>query len=92
MPEPPWVLFVTRGCHLCDDAAGLLDQTGLAWRAQEVGYDEALAARYGARIPVLSRPDDGAELDWPFDAARLDAFVAGSGTLCCAPRAADGPP
>ena len=29
----------------------------------------------GVRIPVLRRHADGSELDWPFDAARLAAFL-----------------
>ena len=37
--------------------------------------DAALAARYGPRVPVLRR-DDGAELDWPFDADAVRRFMA----------------
>ena len=36
--------------------------------------DEALEAHYGIRVPVLHRSDTGAELDWPFDAARVTAW------------------
>lgn len=81
MPEPSapgdgaLVLYVTRGCHLCDEAGALVRATAHAWTAQEIGYDDALVARYGLRIPVLRRPDTGAELDWPFDAAALAAFL-----------------
>lgn len=69
------VLYVTRGCHLCDEAAALVRATAQAWRSHEIGYDDELVARYGVRIPVLRRPDSSAELDWPFDAAALAAFL-----------------
>lgn len=81
MPDPgpagegALVLYVTRGCHLCDEAGALLRATAHAWRPHEIGYDDGLVARYGVRIPVLRRPDSGAELDWPFDAAALAAFL-----------------
>ena len=38
--------------------------------------DFGLEARYGERIPVLRREDTGAELDWPFDADALRAFLS----------------
>ncbi len=63
-------------CHLCDQAwetmaaAGVPDFDPL-WIDDDIG----LQARYGTRIPVLRREDTGAELDWPFDAAALSAFL-----------------
>jgi hypothetical protein len=69
------LLYVTRGCHLCDEAAALLEAAGARWYAREIGYDAALVARYGTRIPVLRRSDTGAELDWPFAAPALAAFL-----------------
>jgi hypothetical protein len=36
--------------------------------------DPGLQARYGTRVPVLS--DGVRELDWPFDAAGLRAWLA----------------
>ena len=43
---------------------------------REVFDDLGLQARYGERIPVLRREDSGAELDWPFDAVAIRAFIA----------------
>ena len=40
--------------------------------------DEALEQRYGVRVPVLRDPRTGRELDWPFDAAVLQAWLAAS--------------
>jgi hypothetical protein len=37
--------------------------------------DAALEARYGTRVPVLRDAASGAELDWPFDAATLRAWL-----------------
>ena len=38
--------------------------------------DDALEARYGLRVPVLRDGNRGIELDWPFDAGRLQALFA----------------
>ena len=64
-------------CHLCDQAWECLAGAGVPdfdplWIDDDLG----LQARYGERIPVLRREDTGAELDWPFDAAAVRAFVA----------------
>ncbi len=71
-------LYSTAACHLCEQAAALLQpylQRG--WRCEEVDIaaDDALFERYGVRIPVLLRTDTGAELGWPFDAPTLLRFV-----------------
>ncbi len=63
-------------CELCDQA---WEQLALAavedfdplWIDDDLG----LQARYGERIPVLRREDSGAELDWPFSAADVRAFL-----------------
>lgn len=69
------MLYVTAGCHLCQEALAVLAQAGLAddVQAVEIGYDAALADRYGWRIPVLRIEPDGVEIDWPFDVADLRA-------------------
>jgi len=68
-------LYVTAGCHLCEDAQAVLVQAGLAEVAErvEIGYDAQLAERYGWRIPVLRIEPGGVELDWPFGAADVTA-------------------
>ena len=72
----PLVLYQRDDCHLCDLALAVLAEA----RAPEfhsvfIDGDDALEARYGARVPVLRR--DGDELDWPFDAAALSRFLRG---------------
>lgn len=69
------VLYMTDGCHLCDQAQRLVIAT-LGRPAAEIDIidDEELMARYGVRIPVLRRID-GVELGWPFDAAAVRALA-----------------
>lgn len=71
-----FVLYQRDHCHLCDQALAVL----AAARAPEfdsvwVDDDPTLESRYGTRVPVLRDGRDGRELDWPFDAAAVDAFV-----------------
>ena len=73
-------LYQRDDCQLCDLALAVLAQA----RAPEfesifIDDDAALEARYGARIPVLRREDSGEELDWPFAAEAVVAFVAAAG-------------
>lgn len=74
-------LFGTLGCHLCETAQALLwpllQQQG--WQLQlcdiaEQADSEQLISRYGLRIPVLQLAT--AELDWPFTAEQVQAWVA----------------
>jgi len=70
------VLYQRDYCHLCDQALAVLAQA----RAPEfdsvwVDDDPALESRYGTRVPVLRDARDGRELDWPFDAAAVQAWV-----------------
>ena len=75
VPAAHLMLYGTAGCHLCEQASALLRQAGLQATEADVATDDALLERYGVRIPVLVRAD-GAELDWPFDAATLARFLA----------------
>lgn len=69
-------LFRRPGCHLCDLAAESLLAAGVAVVDEvELGWEGALAERYGERIPVLRREDSGAELDWPFDAHAIRGLI-----------------
>lgn len=76
-PAPPaFILYQRDDCQLCDVALALLAEV----RAPEfdsvfIDDDAALEARYGERVPVLRDASRGEELDWPFDAAALRAFL-----------------
>lgn len=74
------VLYQRDNCHLCDLA---LAELALA-RCPEfdsvfIDEDEVLEARHGLRVPVLCEMDSGAELAWPFDALKVEQFIAGRG-------------
>ena len=71
------ILYQRDDCHLCDLA---LEELAAA-RVPEfdsvfIDEDVCLEARYGVRVPVLRDEASGAELDWPFDAARLQAWLS----------------
>ena len=70
-----WILYHTDACHLCDLAADLLQQAQVSYSAQDICYNESLAACYGTRIPVIKKETSGAELDWPFDLKALQEFL-----------------
>ena len=84
MPElcqSPLTLYGTSACHLCEQAAALLDlavQEALIshYDAVDISEDEQLFVRYATRIPVLYR-QDGCELDWPFSPQQLLDFIDG---------------
>ncbi|MEP7082813.1 MAG: glutaredoxin family protein [Chloroflexota bacterium] len=50
------VLYVRRGCHLCEEAGVLLDDMlGTdAWDAVDIEADDDVLVRYAHRIPVLA--------------------------------------
>lgn len=77
---PELTFYTTEGCHLCAEAEQLMSalrDSGieLSWHAVDITSDDALFERYGWSIPVLQQ-GEGRELNWPFDAAALTAFVA----------------
>jgi len=70
------LLFGTRFCHLCKQAEEVLHAAGMTAEYTDIAEDEALLERYGMRIPVVRRVDNGAELGWPFDVAALERLTA----------------
>lgn len=69
-------LYQRDHCHLCDLALAVLAEA----RAPEfesvfIDDDDALEQRYGLRVPVLRDDARDAELDWPFDADAVRAFL-----------------
>lgn len=72
--------YTTSACHLCEQAAQILEKLP-ASKNFEVDYrdiadDAHLIELYGVRIPVLKREDNPRELDWPFDELALGQFLA----------------
>lgn len=76
---PSLVLFQRDDCPLCDEALDVLAQ-GRAPDFETVWIDDdpVLEERYGMRVPVLRDDAGDRELDWPFDAAAVRAFLAAS--------------
>lgn len=75
---PECQLFGTLGCHLCELAEDVLMplvEHGLMVELVDIADSEAMVEAYGLRIPVLRRVDTRAELDWPFDADQVVAFL-----------------
>ena len=72
-------LYSTLGCHLCDQAKAilwpLLQQYQCKLVDVDIAEDDQLIERYGIRIPVLGAPKSAHELDWPFTAAQVNAFL-----------------
>ena len=70
-------LFHTDGCHLCEQAWGLVEEAGLAdqTRQCDIMDDAQRLAAYRVRIPVL-RDEAGRELGWPFTRVELKAWIA----------------
>lgn len=76
---PECQLFGTLGCHLCEVAEALLMpfvENGLLVELIDIAEHEEMVEQYGLRIPVLRRCDSGSELNWPFDAEQVVAFLS----------------
>ena len=74
------VLYTTEYCQLCEEALTLIYRSLSGWeyelKSVDISESDELMARYALRIPVLAAGQhSGAELDWPFDAEQLIAFV-----------------
>ncbi len=69
------VLYGTSCCHLCEQAEAILHELGAVAKHIDIVEDDDLLEKYGVRIPVLRRADNGAELGWPFDAAAVTSFL-----------------
>lgn len=64
------VFYTTPGCHLCEQAALMLEELGqlrdMEVESVDISTDEALVMLYGIRIPVVRNPAKDKELGWPF--------------------------
>lgn len=73
--EKELLLYGTNFCHLCEQAAEILHAANVNAEYIDIAEDDALLEKYGTRIPVLRRDDNGEELGWPFDAAAVESFI-----------------
>ena len=73
-------LYSKPGCHLCDDARGVVqrvcEELGVGWHEIDITTDPDLNARYWEQIPVTLV--DGRQHDfWRVDPRRLRAALGG---------------
>jgi len=74
---PAYLLYQRDDCHLCDLALEVLAAARFPeFDGVYIDDDAGLEARYGLRVPVLRDVRSDRELDWPFDSARVQAFLA----------------
>lgn len=74
------ILYQRDDCHLCDLALAVLAGAGVPdFVSVFIDDDPGLQACYGARVPVLRQTGAGSELDWPFDAATVRAWLRDPG-------------
>lgn len=76
MPEDAKLNFyTTAGCHLCEQAALMLEelqrQRPVSIEIIDIANSEVLVEKYGIRIPVVLNVMTQAELGWPFDYQEL---------------------
>jgi len=72
-----FILYQRDDCQLCDEALAVLAQARFpAFDSLFIDDQPGLERRYGARVPVLRDAGSDRELDWPFDAAALQAWLA----------------
>ncbi len=68
------ILYSTWGCHLCEEAEGLLRQANLTFNVVDIVDDPQAFELYRTSIPVLVSAT-AQHLFWPFDQYRLAAFI-----------------
>ena len=60
------LLYTREHCHLCDQAARLLERMGVAYTPVDIEMDPELEALYGLKVPVLAQPANGRGIEFPF--------------------------
>lgn len=71
-----WVLYHTDGCHLCEQAAELVQPllANDSLQLIDIMNDETLIVEYQVLIPVLKSPK-GRRLFWPFSQKDVDQLI-----------------
>ncbi|WP_028863908.1 glutaredoxin family protein [Psychromonas aquimarina] len=74
MADKNLLLYFTDGCHLCDDAVRLLQQTNTPYSKVDIIHDQRLVDLYGYSIPVIE-DKNGNTINWPFSLQELNDFI-----------------
>ena len=73
------ILYQRDECPLCDQALAVLAAAHAPdFESVWIDDDAELERRYGARVPVLRDKEGARELDWPFEADAVRAFLRAS--------------
>lgn len=79
------VVLVTRaGCHLCDEALGLLRELGIQPQLADVDADDQLFNLYDWRVPVIL-VDDAVVAEGKITRQRLEGLKKRSGRVTGSP-------
>jgi hypothetical protein len=76
------IIFYTKlNCHLCEEAYQMLMEFTLEIPLEidvvdvSHSHNSHLLEIYADRIPILAKPGDPRELEWPFTSADIQAFL-----------------
>ena len=69
------ILYTRPGCHLCELAAGMLDELGFEWLPVNIDDDPKLEQEYGLLIPVVYSAGAKKKLLYPFGREQLSRFM-----------------
>ncbi len=70
-----FLLLITEGCHLCDDAQTLLNENQIVARTIDICEHEVWQAKFATLIPVLYHVETQRYLNWRFDSPALLSFI-----------------
>ncbi|MEQ1635062.1 MAG: glutaredoxin family protein [Methylococcales bacterium] len=74
------ILLETFACHLCEQALAIVnqcqaDEGDLLIEHIDIAEFPEWQPHYATRIPVLYHPETQKDLGWPFDQAKVKAFI-----------------
>jgi len=71
-----YLLFGTHGCHLCEEAAAILQEHAVSFQSKDIFDNQDWQEKYGLFIPVLCHTASDKQLNWPFAENSLRDFLA----------------
>ena len=69
------ILYSKPGCHLCERAHAVLEQSGVTFEERSIQENAELEALYGIDIPVLAKADGTVLLKGVFNESRVAAAL-----------------
>lgn len=73
-----FLLLITEGCHLCEEAELMLRQypQPISFQKVDIIDHPDFHVAYALHIPVLYDPATSKALNWPFEEKKLAHFIA----------------